>query len=281
MAQQDSQTPNLASILQVLAQHSAPHVLEQPGGHNLTAATEDVADPDVGEDNYEPPDFILSEHLQQHGTFPPGTSTPTPSTSESQEFRSRPIESTNIIHKPPTIDASSIIDWSAGVRCVMKTVARSEAIQARIRKMIQVQIQHERQWWDGRQALLQKQEARVEGKKKLDEVLRSVGGNVPSSGAVSSPEDDAAELKRYDMKVYIASREMVKAMTLELKNVGVPFFGTDPALVSKGGADPVRGGLHEATGESDGGQAGERIDDAELLKLQKRMLDLLEDMCKE
>jgi len=53
----------------------------------------------------------------------------------------------------------------------MRTVARSEGTMARVKRMIRVQHEHEQQWWDGRQALLQKQEGREEGRKKLDEVL--------------------------------------------------------------------------------------------------------------
>jgi hypothetical protein len=37
--------------------------------------------------------------------------------------------------------------------------------------MIKVQHEHEEEWWKGRQDLLRKQEARIEGQKKLDEVL--------------------------------------------------------------------------------------------------------------
>jgi hypothetical protein len=37
--------------------------------------------------------------------------------------------------------------------------------------MMKVQHDHEQQWWNGRQALVEKQNARLEGKKKLDDVL--------------------------------------------------------------------------------------------------------------
>jgi hypothetical protein len=37
--------------------------------------------------------------------------------------------------------------------------------------MIKVQHQHETEWWDGLQSLIEKQDARVEGQKKLDEVM--------------------------------------------------------------------------------------------------------------
>jgi L-rhamnose mutarotase len=53
----------------------------------------------------------------------------------------------------------------------MRTVAHNEDIQRRIRFLIQRQHDHERQWWTGREALLQKQSAREEKKRELDEVL--------------------------------------------------------------------------------------------------------------
>jgi hypothetical protein len=37
--------------------------------------------------------------------------------------------------------------------------------------MIKVQHEHEEQWWKGREALIEKQKARKEGQKKLDDVL--------------------------------------------------------------------------------------------------------------
>lgn len=69
------------------------------------------------------------------------------------------------------VDPTSITEWPAALRHVMRTVTRNDATIARIKRMIRVQHEHERQWWDGRQALLQKQEGREEGRKKLDEVL--------------------------------------------------------------------------------------------------------------
>lgn len=37
--------------------------------------------------------------------------------------------------------------------------------------MIKVQHEHEEQWWKGREALIEKQKARKEGQKKLNDVL--------------------------------------------------------------------------------------------------------------
>ena len=68
-------------------------------------------------------------------------------------------------------DPSTITAWPDALKCVMKTVAQNEALQSKIRRLVRTQHDHERQWWDGRKALLAKQEARAEKKRKLDEVL--------------------------------------------------------------------------------------------------------------
>jgi len=74
------------------------------------------------------------------------------------------------------------------------------------------------------------------------------------------------------MKVYRAQVEMFNAMRGELKRLGVPFFGVKPELIQKSSdasddAGPV-------------GTSGSRIQEAELLELQRRMLTYLEDMYK-
>jgi hypothetical protein len=68
-------------------------------------------------------------------------------------------------------DPSSITTWSAALKYVMRTVSQNEALQAKIRRLIQGQHQHERQWWKGRKALLEKQRTRAEKKRQLDKVL--------------------------------------------------------------------------------------------------------------
>ena len=60
---------------------------------------------------------------------------------------------------------------------------------------------------------------------------------------------------------------MLKAMHAELQEMGVPFFGTKAHLVDKGDG-----------GESKPGQ-GKAIDKQQMFGLQKKMLDLLEDLC--
>jgi hypothetical protein len=69
------------------------------------------------------------------------------------------------------LDPAAITAWPDALKCVMKTVAQNEALQSKIRRMIHTQHEHERRWWEGRKALLAKQAARVEKKRKIDEVL--------------------------------------------------------------------------------------------------------------
>jgi hypothetical protein len=69
----------------------------------------------------------------------------------------------------------------------MKQVAKHENILQDVRRvgfqvffphvafslfqMIKVQHEHEEQWWKGREALIERQKARQEGQKKLEDVL--------------------------------------------------------------------------------------------------------------
>ena len=65
---------------------------------------------------------------------------------------------------------------------------------------------------------------------------------------------------------------MIKATTAELKALGVPFFGTETIAQLKLGGD----GLAIMDGAND-----QRLGEAELVRLQAKMLELLEDLCKE
>lgn len=71
----------------------------------------------------------------------------------------------------PAIDPSTITTWPAALRYVMRTVGQNEETQLRIRGLIHSQHNHERQWWKGREALLERQQARGDKKKELDAVL--------------------------------------------------------------------------------------------------------------
>lgn len=75
-----------------------------------------------------------------------------------------------------------------------------------------------------------------------------------------------AELSRYDAKVYKAQVEMAKAMDGEMRGLGIPFFAIKHQLVLT------------SPDQKDGSWLLERDD---LMKLQRRILELLEDLCKD
>ncbi|KAL2067347.1 hypothetical protein VTL71DRAFT_1772 [Oculimacula yallundae] len=193
-----------------------------------------------------------------------------------EEARQIP-RSTTPTEPPPqkvAVDPATIIEWSAGLRCVMKSVARNENITNDIRRMMKVQREHEEQWWNGREMLIEKQKARKEGQKKLDDVLKAVGGAVTPGFNSNHADDHDKELQTFDMKVYKAQLLMVKEMTAKLRSLGVPFFGTRSELVRPMGkeADVSSGKLESEAGKG-------MIDEVELIKLQRRMLVILEDLC--
>lgn len=78
------------------------------------------------------------------------------------------------------------------------------------------------------------------------------------------------ELQTFDLKVYKAQMQMVREMNAKLRSLGVPFFGTRSDLVR-----PASKKL-DLTKDGD-----EMIDEADLVKLQRRMLEMLEDLCNE
>ena len=102
---------------------------------------------------------------------------------------------------------------------------------------------------------------------------KAVGGSTSIGTSNASPEELAQELETFDMKVYKAQMQMVREMTSKLRNMGVPFFGTRSDLVRPVGKEP----------SDEGGGSDEKamIDEVDLVKLQRKMLAILEDLCKE
>ncbi|KAI9050973.1 hypothetical protein LZ554_005083 [Drepanopeziza brunnea f. sp. 'monogermtubi'] len=143
-----------------------------------------------------------------------------------------------------------------------------------IRHMMKVQKEHEEQWWNGREMLIEKQKARREGQKKLDDVLKAVGGAVTGGFATNSPDEFAREVETFDLKVYKAQLQMVKEMNAKLRSLGVPFFGTRVELVRPiGKENSATSGMPDSKAEKG------MIDEAELVQLQRKMLAILEDLC--
>ncbi|PBP26895.1 hypothetical protein BUE80_DR002217 [Diplocarpon rosae] len=245
MASNNQQTqPDLASILRTLA-GLTPQTQPQQNSTTFGQAPSHFEQPQQ------------SWTLQpEHIAVPPRTTTP-----------SGPLPKAGI-------DPATIIEWSAGLRCVMVNVARHENILNDIRRMIKVQREHEEQWWNGREILIEKQKARKENQKKLDDVLKAVGGAVTGGFSNNSPDELAKELGTFDMKVYRAQLQMVKEMNAKLRSLGVPFFGTRSDLVRPVGKENAF-----SNGKSDPEARKGMIDEAELVKLQRKMLKILEDLC--
>ncbi|KAH9212632.1 hypothetical protein DL95DRAFT_447543 [Leptodontidium sp. 2 PMI_412] len=212
-----------------------------------------------------------------HGQVPSHFEQPQQSwTPIAEQVSSIPRSTTPTEPPPPknVVDPASIIEWSAGLRCVMKTVARHENVLNDIRKMMKVQREHEEQWWNGREILIEKQKARKEGQKKLDDVLKAVGGAVTPGFTSNHADDHAKELETFDMKVYKAQLQMVKEMTAKLRSLGVPFFGIRSDLVR-----PIGKEANASSGTADPKDEKGTIDGVELVRLQRKMLAILEDLC--
>lgn len=67
---------------------------------------------------------------------------------------------------------------------------------------------------------------------------------------------------------------MIAATERELRSLGVPFFATKEDLIRR------KGTIYEGKERGDGSGDG-KIDEEEFQGLRRRMVDMLEDLCKE
>lgn len=114
----------------------------------------------------------------------------------------------------------------------------------------------------------------------------SIGGstfNAPSTPTPQqTPEEKEAELRTYDVKVYKAQLAMHNSMEVELKALGVPFFGTHADRIIADDDDSTNGSSGIVGKEIDGQPKwSPRITKKQLVELQKRIIAFLEDMYKE
>ncbi|CCU81630.1 hypothetical protein BGHDH14_bgh02468 [Blumeria hordei DH14] len=243
----NSQAPDLASILKTLADLTPQNQQDLQSNNSNTSTSQPNNVVHTGH-NAPPFEFYHKPAPTLQSFLPP--------VGQSGPSRNVSIENS----QKKVVDPTTILEWSAGLRCAMKTVARHENVIHEIRRH-----EHEEQWWNGRNALIEKLKAREEGQKKLDEVLKAVGGASISGNVVV---DIARELHTFDLKVYKAQIQMVREMNTKLRGLGVPFFGTKTELVrpaSKNSGQPLDG--------------KEMINEVDLVKLQRRMLEMLEDLC--
>ncbi|RAK99724.1 uncharacterized protein BO80DRAFT_426392 [Aspergillus ibericus CBS 121593] len=240
------------------------------------------------EDPYEPSESL--PHIPIAPISAPASAPATsPQTATSSQTRAAPPQPQSQPQPPnphwngTPEDTSTITTWPSALRYVMRTVAQNESIQQRIRWLMQRQHDHEKQWWQGREALLKKQASRSEKKKELDAVLRSVGAPVDENKQISTAEEDRAELTNYDAKVYKASKQMSEAMGAELRTLRIPFFSIKKDLISESTTKTPEGARSTSGNSYDPSKQLQLLplSREELSALQLRMLELLQDLCRE
>lgn len=87
------------------------------------------------------------------------------------------------------------------------------------------------------------------------------------------------ELEIFDKKVHRAQKEMVAAMAKELERMGVPFFGTRKEFLAQGARE--LGGQIDEKDDRNQDKEKDVIDEKELLALQRRMVEILENLAVE
>lgn len=78
-------------------------------------------------------------------------------------------------------------------------------------------------------------------------------------------KENAMELAYYDAKVYKAAADLSRTTEAELRRLGVPFFAIDESLVAKEKEETAEG----------------KVSKEELAVLKRRMLELLQDLCRD
>ncbi|MCJ1310791.1 hypothetical protein MMC25_004458 [Agyrium rufum] len=297
MARNDYHVPDLASVLRTLSAYTGtpnqgqqahpPPAQTPPLVHPVSSSFQQ--DEELEEGEYAPEDDHPNQGSFHHtyqsaplfSSYPlnhirPRSPPPLPSLQSQQSQSQHKLPTQTPAAVPPPIDPTTIVTWPVALRHVSRLMAKNDVVLERVRKLIDTQHQHERQWWDGRENLIKKQKDRVEERKKLDDVLRAVGGMISTSASIPTEADEANELLLYDKKVHRACSEMHRATEAELKALGIPFFGTSRScLVPSSEQDE---NLPD-TAELSSGKP--RVSDTKLSELQRRMVKYLEELCEE
>ena len=164
----------------------------------------------------------------------------------------------------PSADSSRITTWQAAQKFVIDNIYSNEKTKTKIKQLIANQHQQERKWWDERQALIAKHRGRAAKGKQADALLAKMGGIAPPVKAESLAEEKA-ELMECDKKIYSAMTKLMAETDRELRALGVPFYAIRHELVIMEDGEQQNGG-------------GQKLDRGELRELQKRVLQLLEEL---
>jgi len=211
--------PDLASILQTLSAYAPapPDLQPQPTAPQPIPPDND----ELEEGEYDPSDYdptlpFLTNSAGAEAQYPA-----VPPQQPTIQPRATPPA------KPRTPSPASITSYPAALRHITAHILPDPQKSHRIRRLIQTQHEHERQWWSARRDLLRRISSREEGRKKIDDVLASVGGLVTAEKRpVQDGEMEAEqELRLFERKVWKAQGDMVRDAERELAGVGVPFFG--------------------------------------------------------
>lgn len=98
------------------------------------------------------------------------------------------------------------------------------------------------------------------------------------SSILQTEKENQAELANYDAKVYRASAQLANSLNAELRGLKIPFFALRQNLIHESSTNVPEG----ANGKSALSEnESSKLSKAELAALQRRMLELLEDLCKE
>lgn len=165
----------------------------------------------------------------------------------------------------PIPDASTITTWPAAVKHVTKHIVPDEQLGSRIKRLIQEQRKHEEQWWQQREAIVAQQKARAAGHQaNVSDILQGLGGLAVPITKVDEAAD-RNELEIFDKKVYGALMQLVRDYDGQLRKLGVPFYAIKYDLV-----------LNKKSNSS--ATITGKLDKRELSDLQKKMLQILEDL---
>ncbi|KAK4964136.1 hypothetical protein LTR28_004016 [Elasticomyces elasticus] len=176
----------------------------------------------------------------------------------------------------PNIDPASITSWETAYRCVIKLATENRQLKDDIRtatQMIQNQRKNEEDWYVSLIRPTASSLTVFVGTKNAKSSGRRYPNDITERKKSEDAVDDQAELAAFDRKIYAAQIRMNDAMTAQLKGLGVPFFGTDPALIrpTNSTTDVEEKQLHSSRPKW-----SQPITDLELRKLRSRMVEHLE-----
>lgn len=98
-----------------------------------------------------------------------------------------------------------------------------------------------------------------------------------STDSTQDTNEEKLELGEYDRKVHQASVQMADALMADLRGMKIPFFVLQKSLIQEQDTSENTSQYLNAEGDA----SSSKLTKSDLADLQRRMLGLLEDLCKE